>query len=87
MTFQTYRRKPFTVEAIEITEENIDELAKFIGTVKIKDEDGTKFIQVDRRLIPNVWRVYPGFFMTKMDENIRCYSPRTFKEQFELTEG
>ena len=86
MGFKKYKRKPFEVEAVEITEENIDELAQFIGTVRTREEDGVKFIQVDRRLIPNVVRVYQGFFMTKMGDNIRCYSPRTFKEQFEMVE-
>jgi hypothetical protein len=40
------------------------------------------FLVVDRRLVPNVFKVYPGFFMTKMGENIRCYSRKIFKEQF-----
>ena len=83
MDFATYTRKPFKVEAIEITEENIFELAEFIGTVR-KKEDGTPYIHVDKRLIPNVFRVYPGFFMTRMGDNVRCYSPKIFKDQFEL---
>jgi hypothetical protein len=83
MQFDTYTRKPFTVEAIEITEENIFQLAEFIGTVR-KKEDGTSYIHVDKRLVPNVFRVYPGFFMTRMGENIRCYSPKIFNDQFDL---
>lgn len=81
MEFTTFVRKPFVVEAIEITTENIDEAAKYIGDVRER-EDGTKYILVDRRLVPNVEKVYPGFFMTKMGENIRCYSRKIFKEQF-----
>lgn len=83
MQFDTYTRKPFTVEAIEITEENIFQLAEFIGTVR-KKEDGSSYIHVDKRLVPNVFRVYPGFFMTRMGENIRCYSPKIFHDQFDL---
>jgi hypothetical protein len=82
MQFDGYIRKPFPVEAIEITEENINEMARFVGTVE-KKEDGTSFIEVDRRLIPNLYRVYPGFFMVKMGNNMRCYSPKIFKKQFE----
>jgi hypothetical protein len=81
MEFTTFVRKPFTVEAVEVTEENIAEIAKFCGTLREK-ENGQKFIQVDRRLVPNVFRIYPGFWMTKMDDNIRCYSRRIFNEQF-----
>ena len=81
MEFTTYVRKPFVVEAIEITTDNIEDVAKYIGDVRER-EDGTKYILVDRRLVPNVEKVYPGFFMTKMGENIRCYSRKIFKEQF-----
>lgn len=79
--FVSFVRKPFVVEAVEITLENIEELAAQIGTLAQK-ADGTPYIQVDRRLVPSVFRVYPGFFMTKMDGNVRCYSPKVFSEQF-----
>lgn len=81
MEFTTFVRKPFVVQAVEITTENIEEVAKYIGDVRER-EDGTKYILVDRRLVPNVFKVYPGFFMTKMGENVRCYSRKIFKEQF-----
>lgn len=79
--FTTFVRKPFVVEAVEITEENIKEVANYVGDLRHK-EDGTPYILVDRRLVPNVERVYPGYFMTKMGENVRCYSRRIFREQF-----
>ena len=81
MEFSEFVRKPFVVEALEITEENISEVAKFVGTI-CKNEDESTYIQVDRRLIPNVDRVYPGFWMTKMGKNFRCYSSRIFTQQF-----
>jgi len=81
MEFTTYVRKPFVVEAVEITKENIAEVAKFVGDLREK-EDGTPYILVDRRLVPNVFRVYPEFFMTKMGENVRCYSRKIFHDQF-----
>ncbi len=43
----TYVRKPFLVDATEITDDNIAELASFVGTLQTKD-DGTIYIQVDR---------------------------------------
>lgn len=81
MDFTTFVRKPFTVEAVEVTRENIAEIAPLVGTLKEKD-DGTPYIHVDKRLVPNIFRVYPGFWMTKMNDNIRCYSKRIFLEQF-----
>jgi hypothetical protein len=81
MEFVTYVRKPFVVEAVEITTENIAEIAKYIGELREK-ANGTPYILVDERLVPNVERVYPGFFMTKMRANVRCYSRKIFTTQF-----
>ncbi len=81
MEFTTYVRKPFTVDAVEITEDNIAEIAERVGTLRQK-EDGTSYIQVNRRLVPNIYRVYPGFFMTELDGNVRCYSKRVFESLF-----
>lgn len=81
MDFTTFVRKPFTVQAVEITAENIEEVSKLVGDLKEK-EDGTPYILVDNRLIPNVPKVYIGYFMTKMGENIRCYSRKIFNDQF-----
>lgn len=81
LEFNNFVRKPFSVEAIEVTTENINEIAAHVGTLR-KKENGTPYIQVDRRLVPNIFRVYPGFWMTRMGDNIRCYSKRAFEEQF-----
>lgn len=74
-------RKPFLVEAVEVTSENLDEIAELVGDVR-EDDNGTLYIHVDRRLVPNVYRVYPGFWMTKMGDHIRCYSKKIFRAQF-----
>lgn len=84
MELETFVRKPFEVQAVEITRENIAEVAKYVGDLKEKD-DGTPFILVDKRLVPNVFRVFPGFWMTRMGENVRCYSKKIFNEQFVLS--
>lgn len=81
MEFTDFVRKPFTVEAVEVTEENIAEIAELVGTLRHKD-NGVPYIAVDRRLVPNIYRVFPGFWMTRMGDNIRCYSKKIFKEQF-----
>lgn len=81
MEFTEFIRKPFIVEAVEVTTENIAEIAKYVGDIREK-EDGTPFILVDRRLIPNVYRVFPGHWMTRMGDHIRCYTRKIFNEQF-----
>lgn len=81
LEFQKYIRIPFEVEAIEVTEENMEEVAKYVGDYK-KKEDGTPYILVDRRIVPGVQRVYAGYWMTRMGDNIRCYAKKIFEEQF-----
>lgn len=81
LKFAEFVRKPFIIEAVEITPANIYEVAKFVGEVR-EDHRGTKYILVDNRLVPNVERVYVGFFLTKMGNNIRCYGRHIFFEQF-----
>lgn len=81
MEYTTYVRRPFTIEAVEITKQNIADLAKHIGDLET-DDDGTTYILVDRRKVPNVQRVYVGFYMTKLGRQVRCYSRKVFTEQF-----
>jgi hypothetical protein len=85
MEFTTFVRRPFVVEAVQVTTENIAEIAAHVGT--LKNEGENPYIQVDRRLVPNVFKVHPGFWMTRMGDNIRCYSDHIFRAQFlEMTE-
>ena len=84
LQLESYSRKPFVIKAVRVTVDNIHDLAQYIGTVQYKD-DVTPFILVDRTKVPNLERVYPGFWATFMDKNIRCYSDRVFRHQFQKT--
>lgn len=81
MDFITFIRKPFVVEAVEVTEDNIAEIAELVGTLQ-KKEDGTSYIEVNRDMFRNIKQISPGFWMTMMGGNIRCYSRPVFKKQF-----
>ena len=81
LEFTVFTRRPFVVEAIQITEDNIEELAGLIGEVRHKDDE--IYISIDRRVIPNIRKAYVGWWVTRMDDNLRCYSPKIFEEQFE----
>lgn len=81
MEMNEFIRKPFVVEAVEITEDNIYEVAKYVGDV-IEEEGVQPYIQADRRLAPGATRVYIGFFMTRMNDHIRCYPRGLFFDQF-----
>lgn len=79
--FNHYVRTPFAVEATLITEENIEAIADLVGTVRVKN--GEKYVALDRRIVPNISRAYVGWFVTRLGDNYRCYSPKVFSEQFE----
>lgn len=81
MDYKEFIRKPFVVEAIEITEENINELASLVGEIDYTN-NGRPFIRVDKSLVPNISRVYPGYFLTKYRDKVHCWSPAVFEEQF-----
>lgn len=81
--YKTFVRRPFPVKALLITKDNIVDLAPQIGELQYKDDDPDQpYIQVDRKKVPSVFRVWPGYFLTKMGDNVRCYSPKVFKQQF-----
>lgn len=80
MEFSQFVRRPFTVEALEITEANMAEVATLIGEVRTKD--GVTFIALDKRIVPSVNRAYVGWWVTKLGDNYRCYSPKIFRDQF-----
>ena len=81
MQFKTFVRRPYTVQAVEITRENIEEVAKFVGELREKS-DGSPYILVNERLVPTLDKVYLGFYMTRMGSNIHCYSRYHFNQRF-----
>lgn len=81
LVFSEFIRKPFVIEATLITEENLSEVAALVGEVKEK-ADGEKYIAINRRIVPNVPRAFVGWYVTRMDDNLRCYNPKIFNETF-----
>lgn len=82
LEYTQFVRKPFMVEAIEVTPENIRELAKIVGQIKFDENTGAPYILVDRKKVPNVYRVTPGYWVTRVDNKIRAYSHNSFDAQF-----
>lgn len=81
METQTFVRKPFTVEAIQITNDNIKELAPLIGT--LRSHRGKFYIEVNRKKVPVLSEVEVDYWMTKVENGkIRCYSDKVFQQQF-----
>lgn len=80
MEFEKFVRKPFIVEVVQITAENIEEIAKLVG--ELRDQDGKPYIRVNNNVVPGIQRVHIGYYMTRMGDNIRCYNKRVFASQF-----
>lgn len=81
MEFTEYLRVPFVVEAVMVTMDNIEELAPQLGDLRY-NEDKVPYILADNRLVPNVRRIFLGFYITKMDGKLRAYGKKLFREQF-----
>jgi hypothetical protein len=80
MEYEKYVRKPFIVDVVVVTKENIYEIAKLVG--QLREENGKPYIAVNNNVVPGIKRVHIGYYMTRMGDNIRCYNPRVFKSQF-----
>lgn len=83
MEFKPFARRPFIIEAVQVTKDNIEEIAALgVGTV-CTSSAGVPFIKVDRNVVPHVSRVYIGFWFTRTDRGqIRCYAKKVFDTQY-----
>lgn len=81
LQYEEYVRKPYVLKAVLITRENIEEIAPMIGSLQHK-KGGRPYIEVNRQVVPVLTKVYVGYYMTIKGTSIRCYSPRTFREEF-----
>lgn len=82
LDFEPYVRIPFEIAAVEVTEENFDKIAELIGNRVDVDERDQRYIFVDKRIVPNSYRVYVGWYVTRFGDHWRCYSPKAFPGQF-----
>ena len=80
--YEDFVRRPFIVKAVEVTEENIREIADELGRLKYDENDGTPYVAVEKGRVPNVSRVQLGWWMTKHGKRTHCYAPGVFEKQF-----
>lgn len=86
MQFDTFVRKPFTVEAVEVTRENMHEISMLIEGELIEEDGEDPFIRVNSRKTPNLHKVKLGAWLSKMGEKYRVYSKEVFMSGFEPTD-
>lgn len=85
--FKPYVRKPFVVDAVQITDENIAEIAPLVG--QLRSNETGQFITVDRKKLPNLYRLHTGAWLTRYqnddpekEPNLRGFADRLFVVQF-----
>lgn len=81
LIFKPFVRRPFVVQAIQITRENIHELSEKIGEL-VQKEGEDPYIKVDHKKVRNRTYVRIGHWMTEKDGVIHCYPPGPFEKQF-----
>ncbi len=85
LVFSEYSRKPFIVKAVQVTKENIREIAELLDGTLCYDDEHNPFLKVSRKKIPSSHQVVIGDWLTQLAENgkARTYSPEMFAEQFD----
>lgn len=80
-------RIPFSVEAIQITEENLTLLSHYIGREAIVQ--GLRCIVINRKIIPTTKKpnAYVGYWLTMTESRWHCYTPKMFKNLYEKYEA
>lgn len=79
--FTEHIRKPFSVYAVRVTRENLEDIAPFVGKVE-RTAEGKPYIQADRHLCQSSLKVWPGYYVTKHGKKVRVFSRKSFEEQF-----
>lgn len=89
LEYETFVRAPFKIEAVEVTDENIHQIAEMLGSKIFTDtRTGNTFIGVDNNEMPGIYRIYAGFWVTKMGHRFRAYSQQRFLKEFiRLSDG
>lgn len=89
LDIQSYVSKPIRVEAVQVTLENIVEVAAWCGGEKRTTMDGDKFIyyirvDVKRPRYERQTKAFVGDWVLKSPTMWKVYTPSGFKNSFEL---
>lgn len=82
----TYVRKPFEVEAVEVTDENMEAIQEWCqGTLQM-EENGRKFIKVRvaRALNERQTKAFPGDWILYAGTGFKVYTAKAFFKTFEI---
>lgn len=82
---ETYTRKPFEIEAVKVTEENMEDVAKWCGGEIQTTESGKRFIKVDvtRPLSDKQTRAFAGDWTLRVKNSFKVYTNKAFVHCFD----
>lgn len=84
-----YVRKPFTVDALQVTEENISEVAEWCqGTLEeASNKDKYIRVRVHRPLHDRQTKAFVGDWVLYTASGYKVYTPKAFEATFELLQS
>lgn len=85
MKTHKFARKPFYVDGVRVTEQNIEELAEWCGGDIREDRAGVKHIKVrvNRPLTPRQTQAYVGDWVLYGVSGYKVYTQKAFDKSFE----
>ena len=90
---EVWQRKPFFVEAVQVTEENIEAIAEWCNgrLTPIKNEgDGNnvRFIKVNVKnpMTARQTKAFPGDWVLKSNDSFKVYKHESFLKVFDKTD-
>lgn len=80
-----YVRKPFYIDAVQVTESNIGEIAAWCDGEVRSDSDDKKYVKVrvHRPLNPRQTQAFVGDWVLYAGTGFKVYTPKAFSASFE----
>ena len=83
MDTQVYFRKAFSVEAVQVTNENIDEIVEWTSGHLQQDPNGVFVrVQVQRPMTNRQTKAYVGDWLLKSNRGFKVYTDAAFRNGF-----
>ena len=82
---ETYTRKPFEIEAIRVTEANMEDVAKWCGGEILSNESGKRYIKVDvtHALNEKQKMAFVRDWVLKVKGSFKVYTHKAFTNCFD----
>jgi hypothetical protein len=87
LLIEQYTRKPFTIDAVQVTLDNMEEVAKWAGGEIVVEKRGERLIQfikidVNRPLNDRQTKAFVEDWVLRAGSGFKCYSKKAFPACF-----